>query len=120
VDVAGQVEVELDDVGTKPEDVLEAGVSGTGVVDGDPHALEAKKIQRREHRPVILYSSVLGQLEDDPGTRGTRQQSSQVVSQRGTGRGVHRHEHVFGHLFEAPNTVRLICAVQLPQDRVSS
>ena len=43
VEVAGEADVELDDVGAELEDVPQARIAGAGVVDGDAHAGVAQR-----------------------------------------------------------------------------
>ena len=64
MDRAGQLQVELDDVRAHPHDLLEAGVAGAGVVDGDPRAALAKGGEGVGEQAVADVDLVLGQLDD--------------------------------------------------------
>ena len=67
VDGAGQLQVELDDVGADPHDLLEPGVAGAGVVDRDPGAALAELRQRVREQAVADVDLVLGELDDHVG-----------------------------------------------------
>ena len=57
-------QVELDDVRTHPHDLLQAGVSGAGVVDGDPRPALAQVGEGVGEQAVADVDLVLGQLDD--------------------------------------------------------
>ena len=64
VEVADETTVELDVVGLDAEDVLEAGVPGTGVVDGDLGAVVLPACDCGAEVVVIGDGFVLAQLDD--------------------------------------------------------
>ena len=64
MDRAGQLQVELDDVRTHPHDLLQAGVSGAGVVDGDPRPAFPQGGEGVGEQAVAHVDLVLGQLDD--------------------------------------------------------
>ena len=74
VDAAGEVAVELDDLGRQLEDVGERGEAGAGVVDRQARAGAAQAAERGAQALVVLDGEVLGQLDDEAlgvGARGS-------------------------------------------------
>ena len=67
VDPGDQLAVQLDDVRADPDQVLEPGVAGARVVDGDQRARVAEPVQGRLERLVGVDPGVLGQLDHHAG-----------------------------------------------------
>ena len=64
IDLVDEIAVDLDDVRAHPHELLEPGVAGAGVVDGDHRSALAQVGDRGGERLVVGDELVLGDLDD--------------------------------------------------------
>jgi hypothetical protein len=96
LDAAGDLLVELDDLGIESKDVPQAGEAGPDIVDSDPDASVAGGRKGVAEFGVVVDPGVLRDLEHELFGRGVRDRSAEARGQHRLGRDVHRHVHVAG------------------------
>lgn len=64
VQIAHQLAVEFQEVGSELDHVTEARIAGTGIVDGDPHTPGQPRFEVATKLVVVLHGLLLGELDD--------------------------------------------------------
>jgi hypothetical protein len=65
MDVGRDRSVELDELRTQAEDVTEARIAGSGIVNGDANSDLSQLSELMVERVVVVHDGVLGDLEDE-------------------------------------------------------
>jgi hypothetical protein len=109
VDIGYERAIELDDVGPHAHHLLQTGIPLPGIVDRDPRAAGAQRIEMALKRVCVEHALLLGDLDDDPPQIG-RQQLLDLRRSQGRGAQVDRQEaalRAFGRRERRPNSLRL-------------
>jgi hypothetical protein len=88
VDALGECDIELEDVGADTDQVLQAGVTGAGVVHGDADTSLPVPVQSTEQAVVIGDATVLGEFKHDVLGRQTVEDLVEIGRGCGPGGGV--------------------------------
>ncbi len=104
VDVARERHIEFDQIRTDLKDVLQAGITCTGVVDREPHAVLPQGLKGTKQRVIIFDMGVLGDFQNDTFGRHSGKQVQQISTQNRFRRYVHRDINVRRKRFQCCQT----------------
>ena len=70
--------------------MLQAGEAGAGIIDREPHAPAAQRLERAQQAFVVIDMRVLGDFQHDPLGWHSDQRAGKLTAQDGLGGCVHR------------------------------